>query len=407
MISFEKAYDIVISSEVLLQTENIELANVLGRVLAQDVHSDMNMPPFDKSAMDGFACREADLHMELEMIEVLAAGEIPKKKIETGECTKIMTGAMIPQGADCVIMVEDTEITAEGKIRYTKIERKNIEVCEACAPSSKKTNKNICFLGEDVKLGEEVLKKGVVLKPQHLPILASAGCANPLVYKKVSVGIIATGSELVEPHEKPGLSQIRNSNASQLVAQVMACGALPNYYGIAEDVEETTKNVLQKAVSENDLVLLTGGVSMGDFDFVPLIMKELGFEILFDSIAVQPGKPTTFAIKSGKFIFGLPGNPVSSFTQFELLTKPLIYKMMGHAYEPVHLKMPLEVGYSRKKADRMSWIPVSITKLGTILPADYHGSAHINSLASAHGFIAVPIGTKELNKGELIDVRQI
>ncbi len=239
--------------------------------------------------MDGFACREADLHMELEMIEVLAAGEIPKKKIETGECTKIMTGAMIPQGADCVIMVEDTEITAEGKIRYTKIERKNIEVCEACAPSSKKTNKNICFLGEDVKLGEEVLKKGVVLKPQHLPILASAGCANPLVYKKVSVGIIATGSELVEPHEKPGLSQIRNSNASQLVAQVMACGALPNYYGIAEDVEETTKNVLQKAVSENDLVLLTGGVSMGDFDFVPLIMKELGFEILFDSIAVQPG----------------------------------------------------------------------------------------------------------------------
>jgi molybdopterin molybdotransferase len=266
---------------------------------------------------------------------------------------------------------------------------------------------NICYLGEDIKTGNVVLEKGTLIKSQHIATMSSVGYTETLVYRKPKVAVIPTGDEIVEPHIKPSISQIRNSNGSQLVAQLKTMGIEANYFGIARDTENATMDLIQKAYEENDVVLLTGGVSMGDFDLVPEILRSLKFELLFESIAVQPGKPTVFGKREDKYCFGLPGNPVSSFVQFELLTKPLLYLLMGRKYKPFNFKLPLGRDYRRKKAIRLSWVPAIFTDEGTVVPVEYHGSAHINGLGPADGIMAVPIGVTELKKGEIIDVRQI
>jgi len=230
---------------------------------------------------------------------------------------------------------------------------------------------------------------------------------NPMVYKQVRVGVISTGDELVEPGEVPGIAQIRNSNAYQLLAQASRMGALPRYEGIALDTEESTREKISRGFDNNDVVLLTGGVSMGDFDHVPKILHELGVELKFKSVAVQPGRPTVFGVRDGKFIFGLPGNPVSSFVQFELLVKPLIFKMTGHDYRPPSVNLPMGIEFTRKRAERLSWVPVKINEDGSVVPIEYHGSAHINALTLADGLIPVPIGKTKLEKGEPVHVRQI
>jgi molybdopterin molybdotransferase len=211
----------------------------------------------------------------------------------------------------------------------------------------------------------------------------------------------------VEPYEKPGLSQIRNSNAYQLTAQVRKMGAIPEYLGIASDNIESTREKIMQAFAGNDVVLLTGGVSAGDFDYVPDILAEQGVCLKFDSIAVQPGRPTVFGTLNDKCIFGLPGNPVSSFVQFELLVKPLVYKMTGHDYKPLVLRLVMAEEYRRKRPGRLSWLPVKINERGEVVPLEYHGSAHINALTLADGLISIPIGKTLLEKGELVDVRQI
>ena len=387
----EDALKIVLDSAYEVGTEKVEINDSLNRILAEDVLSDMDMPPFNKSAMDGYACRREDLKNELEVIETIQAGQVPVKKVFKNQCSKIMTGSMVPTGADCVIMVEDTEETAENKIVFTK----------------EKTNQNIAFKAEDINTGDVVLKKGTLIKAQHIAVLASVGCTKPNVYRKIKVGVISTGSELVEPNQKPGLSQIRNSNAYQLLAQIEKIGCIPNYVGIAIDTHKSSIKAITTALNKNDVILLTGGVSMGEFDFIPEILKNLNFEIFFKTLAVQPGKPTVFGRKGKKFVFGLPGNPVSSFNIFELLTKPLIYKMMGHNYQPLAIKLPLAKTYERKKARRLSFIPVKITDNGKVLPLEYHGSAHIRAMVHADGLISVPIGVTKINKGEIVDVRQI
>jgi molybdopterin molybdotransferase len=221
------------------------------------------------------------------------------------------------------------------------------------------------------------------------------------------VGIIATGDELVEPDITPGPSQIRTSNSYQLCAQVRTAGGVPAYYGIVHDNEEALDAALKKALDETDVVLLSGGVSMGDYDFVPAVMARNGIEILFDSIAAKPGKPTTFGVSPGKWCFGLPGNPVSTFIQFEILIKPFLFALMGHAYREPHLMLPLGRAVRRKKADREAWLPVRIGEDGRVLEADYHGSAHINGLCHADGLITVPIGVTVLQEGTLVRVRPL
>ncbi|MBU0763577.1 MAG: molybdopterin molybdotransferase MoeA [Bacteroidetes bacterium] len=389
MISSDEAYTIVMQSVYAPDIEQTGINDALGRVLAEDIHSDTDMPPFDKSAMDGYACRKEDLENELEVIELIPAGKVPEKRVWKNQCAKIMTGAMLPDGADCVIMIEHTVETGKNSIRIIEVS----------------TNLHICYKGEDVKNRDRVLQKGTLLYPRHIAILASVGAVNPIVYKRPHVGIISTGDELVEPEIKPSLSQIRNSNGSQLTAQVKQAGGLPRYYGIAGDTEEETFEIITQAMKECDLLLISGGVSMGDFDFVPVVVQKTGFDILFKSIAVQPGRPTLFGAMSGKFCFGLPGNPVSSFVQFELLVKPLIYKMMGAKYTPLSIRLPMAIDYQRKKTKRQLWIPVYITEEGTVTPAEYHGSAHLSAYTDAHGMIPVPVGKSLIKKGEPVHVR--
>ena len=393
MIYFEDALKTVLDSvKKSNETEKVDFGDSINRILAQDIYSDMNMPPFDKSAMDGFACRMEDIANELEVIEVLPAGKVPLNKVRINQCIKIMTGAIIPEGADCVLMVEHTEETDNGKIRFLK----------------ENTKSNICYFAEDIKEGALVLEKGIRIKPQHIAVMASVGCIKPQVYRKPKVAIISTGDELVEPDSFPAKSQIRNSNGYQLIAQVKRAGACADYMGIVEDSEEATYNTIKTALQNNDIVLLTGGVSMGDFDFVPEIMKQLGIDIKFQKVAVQPGKPTTFGTaKNNKFVYGLPGNPVSSYAQFELLVRPLIAKMMGQKFNERILKLEMGTDYTRKRSARKSFIPVNIAGDGKVYPVEYHGSAHIHSYVFADAMVAVDIGITELNKGEIVDVRQI
>ncbi len=391
MILFEEALDIITKSAIPLPTEKIRLEDSLGRVLSADVFSDIDMPPFDKSAVDGYACRRDDLEKELTVLETIPAGKVPAKYINEGECSKLMTGGMLPKGADTVIMVEDVEVTGTDTIRF---------VASRTAP-------NYCTTAEDITKGEKVLDKGTLIRPQEIAILASVGCANPEVYMQPRIGIISTGDELVEPAETPALSQIRNSNAYQLQAQARRVDCKATYFGIAIDTEEATLQIIQQTASESDIVILTGGISAGDFDFVPAVILQAGFDIKFRSLAVQPGKPVIFATRGNQYLVALPGNPVSSFVQFELLVKHLIRLISGNKTPVIRLKVPMGVDYTRKKSERKTFFPVYLSAEGTAMPVEYHGSAHIHSYIHAQGIATIEIGKNQINKGTLVDVRLI
>ena len=382
---------IVEQSAVSLGTETVGFQETLQRVLAGDVRSDGDMPPFDKSAMDGYACRREDLNHPLTVIEKVQAGDFPKKEIGPGECTKIMTGAPVPRGADTVIMVEHTKILSDGRVTYLK----------------QASKANICYRAEDVRRGDTVLRKGTVIKPQHIPVLASVGATEVSVYKRPRLAVISTGNELVEPWEKPGASQIRNSNAWQLLAQAGQMGLPVRYLGLTKDTREETARLVDKAMQDADVVILTGAVSMGDYDFVPEVLQEKGVEILFHGIHAKPGKRTLFGRTEKQWFVGLPGNPVSSFVQFEMLVKPLVYRIMGSRWQPDVLKLPLSGDFHRKNSSRKAFEPVVITGNSRVQKVDYHGSAHIHALSYASGLMVVERGISNLKKGELVDVRPI
>jgi molybdopterin molybdotransferase len=420
MVLFEDALKTVLSQEFIIEGERVALSDSVGRILAEDIFSDMDMPPFDKSAVDGYAFRIQDIQLSvgnftgtqnfvgvqnvaggenvtgaqnvvaLQIIETIPAGKNPEKTIGHLECSKIMTGAMVPSGADSVVMVEDTELVSDNMVRFT----------------GKNTAKNICYRGEDIRVGDRVLQKGLQINPAHVAVLAGVGAINPFVAKLPRVGIISTGDELVEPGVTPGLAQIRNSNALQLEVQIKTVPAQPSYYGIVSDEGYDLRKIIDLALANNDVVLLTGGVSMGEFDFVPTVMQEAGIEILFKSIAIQPGKPTVFGRRNKTCIFGLPGNPVSSYVLFEVMVKPFLRRMMGYTMEPLELKLPMGVDFSRLKSARKSMIPV-IMRDGTVFPVEYHGSAHINAYTIANGIMVMGIGTTTINKGEQVNVRPL
>jgi len=391
MLKFDDAFEIVMSSARRLGSERVDIDHVLNRVLAEDVVSDIDMPPFNKSTMDGFACRRADLSNELIVIETVPAGMMPKKTIGQNQCAKIMTGAVVPEGADCVIMVEHIESVAESKIRFT----------------TSSTEDNICLKGQDVKKGDIVLARGQLIKAQHIAVLASVGCVQPEVALQPRVGIIATGDELVEPRQKPAAWQIRNSNAYQLAAQVISAFAVATDYGIAADTEQAIAAVLKKAMAENDVVILSGGVSVGDYDIVREILQKNNVKLLFERVAVKPGRPTVFGVCDDAFCFGLPGNPVSAFIMFELLVKPFLFKMMGHDFKPTVSNRRLAKTITRKEAERDSWLPVIFTDKDKVTQIEYHGSAHINALCKADGLVCIPVGVAEIKEGATLAVRQI
>ncbi|MHC4917569.1 MAG: molybdopterin molybdotransferase MoeA, partial [Planctomycetota bacterium] len=242
MIQFDEALHIALEHARPVEAERVGLTDACGRVLAEDVASDTDMPPFNKSAMDGYACRREDLASELAVLETVQAGQPPTRPVGPRQCTKIMTGAEVPEGADCVIMVEFTEDAGEGRIRFTGDD----------------TRDNICIRGEDVKSGQVVLARGTLIHPEEIAVLATVGCARPLVARRARLGIISTGDEIVEPSVRPGRSQIRNSNSYQLIAQAERMRAEPVYYGIAADERAALDDVIGRSLDECDAVMLSG-----------------------------------------------------------------------------------------------------------------------------------------------------
>lgn len=368
--------------------ETVALECALGRVLAAPVISPIDSPPFAKSAMDGFAVRADDASSGFRVVEVLAAGAASRTELRAGECARIMTGAMLPPGAGRVIRREFADETA-GTMR----------------PRREETGRNVIPRGANLHAGDVVLSPKR-LAPQDIGILAASGVARVEVAVPPTVGILSTGSEIRAPGEPLGAGEIYNSNAAQLAAQIAVTGCPARVLGAVADEKAGLLHAIRGGLAECDIVLLTGGVSAGDFDFVPDCLRELGAEILFHGVAVKPGKPTLFARAGERFVFGLPGNPVSTFVIFEIFVKPFLFRRMGIAWGPVQFRARLAQRISRRGAERTEFLPVRV-QAGEVFPVAYHGSAHLNAIGEADGLIRVEKGVEALEQGVEVDVRPL
>ncbi|MGD2246370.1 MAG: molybdopterin molybdotransferase MoeA [Candidatus Aminicenantes bacterium] len=389
MIMFEQAERILKKVPVKLCTEEIRLDSALHRILAKDIVSQIDMPPFDKSAMDGYALQSSDTSDKFQILETIPAGVVPSKTIHKGHCAKIMTGGKIPQGADRVVKREIT-VEEEG---YMKI-------------IGRDENVNICKKGEDVKTSGVVLNKGTILRAAEIGIAASTGVSLIKVYRRPEIGILTTGSELVPPGCPLEEGQIYDSNSFSLAAQVILTGAVVKQISSTSDIRENIRKSIQKMLGTCDVMFISGGVSMGDFDYVPGILKELGVSLHFEKVAVRPGMPTVFGTKEDKFVFGIPGNPVSTFVIFEIFIKPLLFRMMGFDFQPEKIKGILKTKFKRRTTEREAFVPVRLRD-GEVELLPYHGSAHIHSLYRANGLMRVTRGVEEILEGSTVHVRLI
>ena len=388
MIPFDDAFEIVSAHTLDVGVEPLSIQHAVGRILAQDVAADMDFPPFDKSAMDGYACRAEDIFQPLAILETIPAGTLPTQTIGAGQCSKIMTGAKVPEGAGCVFMVEQAEELVEGRVSFT----------------GKKVPGNICWQGEDLKTGDVVLEVGTKIEPAHIAVLAGVGCVVPVVVKLPTVGILVTGSELVDPSRKPSAAQIRETNGYQLRAQLDVIGIGCSYYGVIEDDESKIETVLLQAMDENDVVLICGGSSVGDFDFVPVLLEKHCERMLIEKIDIKPGKPLMFATHSSGVCFGMPGNPVSTYVLMELLVKPYLLKSMGYTTESRIVPLKLNKDLKIRCARRQTFVPVRLVD-GGVERVAFHGSAHIHAMCNADGLIDLPKGENFYEAGSLVHVR--
>lgn len=391
MVSLEQALALAEKYPIRPGTVLVPLKEALGRVLGEDIFADRDEPPFSRAIRDGYACRREDLPGPLTVIESIPAGKNPTQAIGKDQCSQIMTGAMVPEGANCVVMQEYVQTGPEDKI--VRLRR------------TTSTEVYIDTKGQNLKEGDLVLPAGTILAPEHLGIISSTGKVLVKVTRQLIIGILATGSELVEPVQTPEGAQIRNSNSQQLAGQIRRAGHLPKNLGIVEDHAEKIAEKILLSLEQLDLLILTGGVSVGELDLVPGTLEELGFHLEFQNVAIQPGKPITFAQRGGEACIALSGNPVSSFVQFEVLVRPYLENCTGAIPINKRIRLELEKSYSRKKAERQFFLPVRFTQKGTCEPVEYHGSGHLHALAQAIGFAEIPAGQNELNKGDIVDVR--
>ncbi len=378
------------------RTEKIGLAKSYGRVLAEDVVSDIDIPPFNRVTMDGYAVISSDGPGEYEVAEDVPAGKFPEVKLTNGNVTRIMTGAPLPAGADAVVQVEKTG----GFVDVGQMAQINEGVG---------AGKNFCPKGEDIRKGDLALTPGIVIRPPEVAVLASLGYDPVEVYAHPAIAIVATGDELVEPAEKPERGQIRNSNGLSTFSQVVAMGVEPVALGIARDNEKSLREKIEEG-SKYDFLFVSGGISAGDRDFVPQIVKETGYDLLFHKVKIKPGKPVMFGVlKDNHYIFGVPGNPVSSMVIFELFIKPAIRRFMRlPAYDGMMARATLESDFHRKNDSRDEHVPVALKWDGSGFTASavaYHGSGHFASMTRANGLMNIPVGVKEIPAGGSIEVR--
>jgi molybdopterin molybdotransferase len=403
MLSIDEALAAVINEAQAMAPDSAPLADALGCVLAEDVMADADSPPFDKSVVDGYAVRTADLrgdHPSLTIGETIIAGRAPSRALAGREAAVIMTGAPIPPGCDAVVMHERTR-TADG---FVTIEQSPI-----------KPGQNLLPRGAEMRSGEIVLARGCILNPPQLGLLASVGKTVVSVIPRPRVSIVPTGDELVEPGETPGPGQIRNSNAMMLRALAVEAGAVACSLPIARDERALLEQVLEKAL-DADVVLVTGGVSAGQRDLVPDSLAALGVRQVFHKINLKPGKPLWFGVaparhgRTGALVFGLPGNPVSGLVGFMLFVNLAIQAKAGRSAvcSPL-LNVKLDRGFSQR-GDRVTYHPACFvpvrqtdgTGLRPIKTLDWAGSADLRTVARADGFAVFPSGDRNFEPGEIV-----
>jgi molybdopterin molybdotransferase len=399
MLSVAEARSQVLSRCQPLPPEKMTHSAALGRVLAESVASDLDMPPFDKALMDGYAVRGADVASPpatLEVIEEITAGMTPARAVGPGQASRIMTGAPIPEGADTVVVVEQTRMLDDGRVRID-------------GPVVK-PGANVLKRGREMRQGEMVLCAGTVLRPQEIGVLATLGRAEALVTPPPRLSVIATGDELVEPPIVPGPGQIRNSNAPMLVAQATRAGATARSLGIARDRVESLRPLIHEGLDTSDVVILSGGVSAGKLDLVPGVLRELGVEPHFHKVRLKPGKPLFFGTCGRKLVFGLPGNPVSSFVCFELFIRPAVRRLAGRAdldLPAVRATLAADFAYS---TDRPTYHPARLD-LGAsewrVAPVPWFGSADLRAFLAATGLLVLPAGDNALRAGQGVVVLRL
>jgi molybdopterin molybdotransferase len=388
--SFEQARQSVLTEVTPLNSiEQAWLADAAGRVLAEDVASDRDYPPFDRSARDGFAVRAADLPGNLQVVGEIRAGEIPARGTGTGEAIEIMTGAPMPSGADAVVMVEHSRRVGDRVV----IER------------SAKTGDNFTPRGTEARRGTIILERGRRMGYADIALLAMIGRVRVPVFARPVVAIVPTGDEIVEIEKQPGDFQIRNSNAWSLAAQVRGAGGLPKVLPIAADVYELTRMLIESGLRDADLLLLSGGVSAGKYDIVEKVLADLGATFFFDRVAIQPGQPVVFGTVGGKFFFGLPGNPVSTMVTFELFARAAIDRLSGCDSAPLPLMRARMTRDFRHKPGLTRFLPAMLSEDGaTVTPVEWHGSGDVPAAARANAFLVAEADRESWKDGEDIRV---
>ena len=378
--------------------EKVSLGQALGRVLAEDIVAGLNNPPLDNSAMDGYALIAEDIAtatpdspVKLEVVEEIAAGYTAKGILKPGQAMRIMTGAPIPEGANAVLMQEDTD--KEGSSILAK-DRADVE-------------ENIRKAGEDVQKGETVIKKGVTLSPAHIGMMAVVGRSQVAVGQRPTVSILSTGDEILELDQKPEGPQLYPSNGHMLAAQLRSAGGLPIYLGNANDTEKDLMEKFESALKA-DIVVSSGGVSVGDYDLVKASLQKMGQEMLFWKVAMKPGKPLAFGRIGETPIFGLPGNPVSSFVSFEQFVRPSLKKVMGCIdlrHQTVQAKLTRTI---HKKPGRLHFLSAIVSSSSgeyTVTPAGEQGSGILKSAANANGLLIFPLEESEIKEGAQVSVQ--
>ncbi|MNK44002.1 Molybdopterin molybdenumtransferase [compost metagenome] len=395
MISVDAAREWILRDVVPGKHETVPLLQALGKILAEPVVAPLSLPPFDNSAMDGFAVRVADLEgaapeapLTLPIAMEVAAGSRAQQALEPGTACRIMTGSPIPPGADAVVKVEDVRESG-GWVSFAR----PVAVGHHIRPA-----------GEDLRQGERLLEPGVELTPARIALLAGIGKAEVRVHAAPRVAILTTGDELVQPGTPLQPGQIFDSNTYAMAAMVAEAGGIPVPLGVIKDDRDETRRLLEEAASY-DVVLTSGGVSMGSYDYVGETLREQGI-LHFDRVAQQPGKPFTYATLGGKPVFALPGNPVSTMVCFEIYVRPALRRMRGHRHwDRVRMQVTMRDSFS-KKPGRQTFLRAIVERTpdgAAACLAGAQGSAILSSMARANALLIVPAEVSRLEVGQPVE----
>ena len=399
MPSYQEARAIVIEKCRALgcapATEILGLSDAFGRVLAQEIRADRDCPPFDRAARDGFALRSADCQnagASLRIIGEVAAGAGFTRRVGAGECVQIMTGAPVPEGADAVVMIEQT---------HTGTAKDQVVIDRTAAPGM-----NFVPRSSESRKGDVLLRAAARIGAAEVSIAAQVGCTHLMVYRKPRVAILSTGNEVVEVGAQPGAHEIRNSNSFSLAAQAACAGAEAVPLGNAADRSEEIRASILRGLQEDALVI-SGGVSAGKYDLVEPVLRELGAEFFFDSVEIRPGRPAVFAVCRKKPVFGLPGNPVSTMVTFELLVTPALDILGGAEPRPLPLLKAKLTTAVEQRAALTHFLPARIEWSGgeaIVSLLQWQGSGDVVTVARGNCFLVVPQNNLKLSAGELVDV---